>query len=118
MKSFQLKFSILIIFFSFCSVNAQIQALFNIKTQLRDLTERWELDTTSVRGTFLLTPYKPMYVLPLRWTNKPNEQPISGNVDPDYVAPPGVDYNNIETKFQLSFKAKVLQGIFFFFFNL
>ncbi len=112
MKSFQLKFSILIIFFSFCSVNAQIQALFNSKTQLRDLTERWELDTTSVRGTFLLTPYKPMYVLPLRWTNKPNEQPISGNVDPDYVAPPGVDYNNIETKFQLSFKAKVLQGIF------
>ena len=33
-------------------------------------------------------------------------------MDPDYVAPPGVDYNNIEAKFQLSFKTKVLQGIF------
>jgi outer membrane phospholipase A len=29
-----------------------------------------------------------------------------------YVAPAGVDYNNIETKFQLSFKTKVLQSIF------
>lgn len=112
MKSFQIKFSVFILFFSGFSANAQIQALFNSKTQLRDLTERWELDTTSVRGTFLVTPYKPMYVLPVRWTNNPNEQPIPGNVDPDYVAPDGVDYNNIEAKFQLSFKTKVLQGIF------
>ena len=109
MKLFQIKFSIGLIFFFFSSyTNAQLQALFNSKTNLRDLTERWELDTTSIRGTFLVTPYKPMYVLPIRWTNNPNEQPISGNVDPDYVAPAGVKYNNIETKFQLSFKTKVL----------
>lgn len=78
MKAFQIKFSIVIIFFFSCSANAQLQALFNSKTQLRDLTERWELDTTSVRGTFLLTPYKPMYVLPVRLTNNPNQKPISG----------------------------------------
>jgi outer membrane phospholipase A len=29
----------------------------------------------------------------------------------DYIVPAGVDYNNIEAKFQLSFKTKVLQGV-------
>jgi phospholipase A1 len=112
MKNIHINFSIFLLVFSFFSVNAQVQALFNSKTQLRDMTERWELDTTSARGTFLVTPYKPMYVLPIRWSNNPNERPESGNIDPDYIAPAGVDYNNIEAKFQLSFKTKVLQSIF------
>jgi phospholipase A1 len=51
-----------------------------------------------------------MFVLPVRWSNNPNERK-SGNTDPDYIAPAGVD-TNIETKFQLSFKTKVLQSIF------
>ena len=29
------------------------------------MTERWELDSTSARGTFLITPYKPIYILPI-----------------------------------------------------
>ena len=90
--------------------NAQVQALVSDKIKLRTMTERWELDTTSVRGTFLLTPYKPIFVLPVRWSSRPNEQPYSGNQNLDYVAEPGVDYNNLETKFQLSFKTKVLQS--------
>lgn len=112
MKNLQIKGSIFLLLFACFTVNAQVQALFNSKTQLRDMTERWELDTTSVRGTFLITPYKPMFVLPVRWSNNPNERPESGNTDPDYVAPAGVVYNSIETKFQLSFKTKVLQSIF------
>lgn len=112
MKYFQIKCSFFLLIFSGVIVNAQVQALFNSKTQLRNLTERWELDTTSVRGTFLITPYKPMFVLPVRWTNNPNERPESGNIDPDYIAPAGVEYNSIETKFQLSFKTKVLQSVF------
>jgi phospholipase A1 len=110
MKSIRIKYTLLLFIFSSFTINAQIQALFNNKTQLRNMTERWELDTTSVRGTFLITPYKPIYVLPLNWTSMPNEKPHSGNVSPDYIAPPGVDYNNIENKFQLSFKAKILQS--------
>lgn len=107
-----IKFTYFLLFFASFAVNAQVQALFNNKTQLRNMTERWELDTTAVRGTFLLTPYKPIYVLPIRWTSSPNDQPHSGNVSPDYIAPPGVNYNNIEAKFQLSFKTKILQNIF------
>lgn len=111
MKRLTLRITFLVFFSSFIT-NAQIQALFNNKTELRNMTERWELDTTTVRGTFLITPYKSIYVLPVQWSSKPNEQPFSGNTDPEYIAPPGVNYNNVETKFQLSFKTKVLQGIF------
>ena len=107
-----LKFVLFLLFFSFFSVNAQIHALLNSKTQLRNMTERWELDATAVRGTFLLTPYKPVYILPGRWTSDPNEKPFSGNESPDYTVRRPDNYDNIETKFQLSFKTKVLQSIF------
>ncbi|RTY94898.1 phospholipase A [Flavobacterium sp. GT3R68] len=104
------KFTVFLLLVYSLTASAQVQALFNNKTQLRNMTERWELDTTAVRGTFLVTPYKPIYILPGRWTSHPNEQPHSGNIDPTYIAPPGMDYDNIETKFQLSFKTKILQS--------
>jgi hypothetical protein len=47
---------------------------------------------------FFVTPYKPMYVLPVRWSTN-LMKPKSGNLDPDYIAPAGVDYNNIELNF-------------------
>ncbi|WP_026718548.1 phospholipase A [Flavobacterium antarcticum] len=89
----------------------QKQSLFLKENRKRTMSERWELDSIDKRGTFLLSPYKPVYVLPTRWSSKPNEQPYSGNGYPDYIAEPGVDYNNIETKFQLSFKVKVLEKV-------
>ena len=112
MKSASFKVLFFLFLFFGLRSNAQIQALFNNKTQARNMTERWELDSTAVRGTFLLTPYKPVYVLPFRWSSNPNEQPHSANESSDYIAPSGIDYNNVETKFQLSFKTKVIQSIF------
>jgi hypothetical protein len=61
---------------------------------------------------FLIATYKPIYLLPARWIDHPNEQPISGNDNPDYIAPPSTDLNNVETKFQISFKTKLIHGIF------
>ena len=61
-----IKFLIFILLFSNFTGNAQMQAFFNKKTQLRNITERWELGTAAVSGTFLETPDKPMYVLPLQ----------------------------------------------------
>ena len=90
---------------------SQQQSLFQKKYPERNMSERWELDSIHRRGTFLLSPYKPVYVLPTRWSSKPNERPYSGNGSPDYVAEPGVDYNNIEAKMQFSFKAKVAESI-------
>ena len=91
------------------SSNAQIQTLFNDKVELKSMVARWELDSTSARGTFLVTPYKSIYILPFVWSSNVNEKPRSGNESPDYVAP-NLDYDNIELKFQLSFKTKILQS--------
>lgn len=99
----------LLLLLSTFQVNAQIQAL-NSKTQLRTMTERWELDSTATRGTFLLTPYKPIYILLGKYSSNPNEQPHSENESPEYIVPEGFNYDNVELKFQLSFKTKVLQS--------
>lgn len=106
-----IKISLLFFLISY-TANSQTSSFFNTKAKIRTMTERWELDTTATRSTFLVTPYKPIYILPGRWSSHPNERPFSGNQNPDYVAPAGTDYNNVETKFQLSFKTKVLQSIF------
>lgn len=93
-------------------VLGQKQSLFLKEDLDRTMSERWELDKSDQRGTFLLTPYKPVFILPVRWSSRPNEQPFSTNGNPNYIADPGVNYNNIEAKFQLSFKTKILQGVF------
>lgn len=112
MKLFQIKLTLFLVLFSFVPIQAQIQALFNNRTQGRNMAERWELDSTAVKGTFLITPYKPIYVLPVRWSSYPNERPFSGNTDPNYIVPVSSNYDNIEARFQLSFKTKILQDIF------
>ena len=100
---------LLFFLFFISSSNAQVQALFNDKVEVKTMAARWELDSTVARGTFLLTPYKAIYVLPLVWSSNPNEQPHSGNTSPEYIAPAEVDYDAVEAKFQLSFKTKILQ---------
>lgn len=112
MKFLRMRCFVFILLFSFLGTKAQVQALFNNKIQSKNMTERWELDTTCARGTFLLTPYKSIYVLPLRWSSLPNDRPFSGNGSPDLINPESTNYNNIEARFQLSFKTKILQSIF------
>ncbi|RYE13477.1 MAG: phospholipase, partial [Sphingobacteriales bacterium] len=75
------------------------------------MTQRWELDTLATSGTFIITPYKPIYILPVRWTSSPNEKPYSGNNSEDYNFDEDINLNNFETKFQLSFKVKIFQGL-------
>ena len=89
---------------------AQVAPLFDENLDAHRLTERWELDSTTKRGTFLITPYKPVYITAGRYTNNPNEQPTSEN--PLYSSPNRLTYGKYEAKFQLSFKTKVLQEIF------
>lgn len=83
--------------------------LFAGKIKSPSLSERWELDSNTRRGNFLITPYKPVYVTAGRWTNKPNELPTSEN--PAYSQPTELDYGNYEAKFQLSFKTKIIRGL-------
>ena len=109
-------FSVRRIFFivvCYCfSVDATAQSnnLFKNETVRQTISQRWELDSSSRRGTFIVTPYKPVYVTAGRWSNSPNVQPHSEN--PAYSLPYKINYNNYEAKFQLSLKTKVLQNIF------
>lgn len=76
----------------------------------KSLSQRWELDSIHKRGTFRLESYKPIYITAGRWTSRPNQKPNSEN--PEYSGVTLLDYNEYEAKFQLSFKTKVLQSIF------
>ncbi len=89
---------------------AQLLPNADYSVRIKSISERWELDSATRQGTFLLTSYKPFYVTAGRWSNNPNTQPTSEN--PNYASPFPIEYNNYEAKFQLSFKTKVLQTIF------
>jgi phospholipase A1 len=74
-----------------------------------DLATRWELQDSLRNGTFLITPYKPIYVLPAVWSSAPNYTPYrQGDTIPTVPIP----LDAVELKFQLSFKMKVAQGLF------
>lgn len=91
--------------------HAQFNLLFARNRNFQTMAERWELDSASHRSTFLISPYKPVYVTAGRRSNSPNRQLTSEN--PLYTLPFPVAYNNYECKFQLSLKTKVAQGLFF-----
>lgn len=75
-------------------------------------SQRWETDSASKRGTFLVTSYQPVYFLLANYSDNPNTSPSSLN--PIYSVPPGTQLplKATELKFQLSFKTKVVQDIF------
>ena len=72
------------------------------------LTERWELEPEARHGLFSLRPHKQNYILFARYTDNVNSQPTS----PTLGSTPPLPLDNTEVKFQLSFKAKALQGLF------
>lgn len=72
-------------------------------------TARWELDAEDKRGSFLIKPYKPTYMLLGRWTTSANRQPASPSplhsvAEPQDVVP-------VEAKYQISFKTKLWEGL-------
>ena len=74
------------------------------------LDSRWELAMDSKLGVFNFRAYKPVYLLPAFWTSKPNELPASSN--PTRVPPEKQSLKDVETKFQLSFKTKIIENLF------
>ncbi|MDO5058140.1 MAG: phospholipase A [Lautropia sp.] len=83
-----------------------------------DLTDRWELDSASDRGRFLLRPYKPMYAMAVDWTSSLNRYPSSPNpfntVQPGSSVAASLDPGNakpVEAQFQVSFKSKVAEDL-------
>ena len=76
----------------------------------KNFSQQWELDSIYKGGTFRLVSYKPIYITAGRWSSSPNYLPTSENRNNSATVPE--EYNNYEAKFQLSFKTKVMQSIF------
>ncbi len=74
------------------------------------LDGRWELTKKAKLGTFGLRAYKPLYLLPGVYTDKPNQFPSSPI--PGHSVDTSESQDNLEAKFQISFKTKVAQEIF------
>ena len=72
------------------------------------LAERWDL-----RGhtgeLFAPRAYRPVYMLPATWTDRVNRTP--GSPSPDHTVPAELELRAIETKYQISLKAKLLPDI-------
>ena len=74
------------------------------------LDSRWELSAESKLGTFNVRAYKPLYLMPVFATSNQNTRPQSPNPVNTVTTPQQLD--NVESKFQLSLKTKVWQGVF------
>lgn len=74
------------------------------------LSQRWELEPEDKLGLFRVTAYRPTYALFARYSGNPNHSP-STPAPGHQVATP-LDLDDIESKFQLSFKAKAAQNLF------
>ncbi len=87
---------------------AAADKIVNPTTSLLD--RRWELSPESKLGTFGLRANRPMYILPLFYNDHPNKSPTSAN--PLNTATTPLNFDDTETKFQLSLKAKIVEGVF------
>lgn len=74
------------------------------------IDKTWELTPQYRRKNFRLSDYRPVYLIPLKWSDRPNRQPIGLN--PNRPIPEYKDYDNVEAKFQVSLKSKIIRGLF------
>ncbi|MFT7351652.1 MAG: phospholipase A1 [Flavobacterium sp.] len=104
------KYFIVVVFISLV-FEVQGQSILDNLIIKKSLSQAWELDSIDKKGTFRFVSYKPVYITAARWTSNPNTMPVSEN--PVYSATEESEYNNFEAKFQISFKTKILQSVFF-----
>lgn len=85
-------------------------SVFKKREAYQTLSEIWELDSETNRETFLITTYKPVYVLPFRFSSHRRDVPF---VVPDDEVPTEkqLELDNVEATLQLSLKTKVAQRI-------
>ncbi|HUA81331.1 MAG TPA: phospholipase A, partial [Dyella sp.] len=74
------------------------------------LDSRWELSPETKLGTFNIRGYKPIYVMPVFATTHQNNLPYSPNPANAVDTPQGMQ--DVESKFQISLKTKIWQGVF------
>lgn len=75
------------------------------------LDRRWELARSSKLGTFNFRGYKPVYLLPAFWSTTPNDQPTPSGGGDEQDSLEGSRLDDVEAKFQLSFKTKAIENL-------
>ena len=79
------------------------------RSQGSALTDSWELSPASKRGVFALRPYKPMYILPVSYTDHINRTPSSSASG--RTAASQSDLDSVEARFQFSVKTKIAESL-------
>jgi phospholipase A1 len=77
----------------------------------KNMSQKWELDSIHKKGTFRLVSYHPIYFTAARWSSKRNSEPFTESGE--FVSKDKNIFDNIEAKFQISFKSKLFQGMLF-----
>jgi phospholipase A1 len=73
------------------------------------LEERWELGEDQRQGTFKVQPHKPVYILAAYHSSRANEMPSSPSDGHSVID--SLNLSNTETKFQISLKSKLWEGV-------
>ena len=83
-------------------------ALRNTEASMFD--DRWDLDGRRKGELFYPRAYKPVYLLPITWTDSVNTMPTSPAPNHSVTTP--TDLDSVEFKYQLSLKAKLWEDLF------
>jgi phospholipase A1 len=71
--------------------------------------DRWDVDGRRKGELFYPRAYKPVYLLPLTWSDSMNRMPTSPAPDRSVTTP--LDLDSVELKYQISFKSKLWDDI-------
>lgn len=84
--------------------------VFKKRSAYQTLADIWELTPEKNKETFLITTYKPLYVLPFRFSSHRRDVPFVVPVGEVPTNKP-VQLDNIEATIQLSLKSKIVHNI-------
>lgn len=73
------------------------------------MTREWELDNATDGGLLHLRRHRPVYLLPVRWSNRPNRAPFVDLPGAVPIEPRSI--NEAEVKFQFSLKTKIADNL-------
>lgn len=73
------------------------------------LSVRWELEPETQQGLWRVLPYRPLFILPVRYSNNPNDYPQTPSQP---ALPSSEQLDKTEAEFQLSFKTKGAENLF------
>jgi phospholipase A1 len=93
-------------------LKAQSSSIFRRINSYQTLDKMWELKTDSTSETFILTAYKPIYIMPFRFSSHRRAVPFEQAPADDFAPEEEIQLDNVEATMQFSFKTKLAQRIF------